>query len=72
MFEGLPAEVILENSSGFDLIVIGKGPSKSTWNLFSKNTVRRVIQGSECQVLVVHQHTGSLDRELASQAKVAT
>jgi nucleotide-binding universal stress UspA family protein len=52
--EGLPAEVIIENSSGFDLLVIGEQRSKSAWHLFSRHTARRVIEGAACPVLVVH------------------
>jgi nucleotide-binding universal stress UspA family protein len=55
IIEGLPAEVIIENSSGFDLLVIGEQCSKSAWHPFSRHTARRVIEGAVCPVLVVHQ-----------------
>lgn len=58
IIEGLPAEVIIENSSGFDLLVIGEPRSKSVWHLFSRHTARRVIEGAVCPVLVVDQRTG--------------
>ena len=58
IIEGLPAEVIIENSSSFDLLVIGEQCSKSAWHLFSRHTARRVIEGAVCPVLVVHQRTG--------------
>jgi nucleotide-binding universal stress UspA family protein len=57
IIEGLPAEVIIENSAGFDLLVIGEQCSKSAWHLFSRHTARRVIEGSVCPVLVVHPRT---------------
>ena len=55
--EGLPADAIVESSSGFDLLVISEPRSKSAWHLFSRHTARRVIEGAECPVLVVHQET---------------
>jgi nucleotide-binding universal stress UspA family protein len=64
ILEGLPAEVIIENSSGFDLLVIGEPCSKSRWNLFSRHTARRVIEGAACPVLVVHQQTDRVGPEL--------
>ena len=58
IIEGLPAEVIIENSADFDLLVIGEQCSKSAWHLFSRHTARRVIEEAVCSVLVVHQRTG--------------
>jgi len=55
IIDGLPAEVIIENSAGFDLLVISEPASKSAWHLFSKHTARRVIEGAVCPVLVVRQ-----------------
>ena len=57
--EGFPAEAIIEHSSGFDLLVIAAPRSKSAWSLFSKHTVRRVIEQAQCPVQVV-QHTPRL------------
>src|ERR1017187_4073178 len=57
ILEGLPAEVIIENSSGFDLLVIGEQCPKSAWHLFSRHTARRVIEGAVCPVMMVHQQT---------------
>ena len=54
IIEGLPAEVIIENSASFDLLVISEEHSKPAWRLFSKHTVRRVIEGAACPLLVVH------------------
>ena len=64
IIEGLPAEVIIENSSGFDLLVISEQCSKSAWHPFSRHTARRVIEGAVCPVLVVHQRTGRVGPEL--------
>lgn len=55
--EGLPAEVIIENSSGFDLLVMNEERSRSAWNFFSRHTARRVIEGAACPLLVVHPRT---------------
>jgi nucleotide-binding universal stress UspA family protein len=52
LVEGLPAEAIVENSSGFDLLIMGEPRSKS-WKLFSRHTARRVIEKAKCPVLVV-------------------
>jgi len=57
IIEGLPAEVIIENSPGFDLLVIGEPRPKSVWHLFSRHTAPRVIEGAVCPVLVAHQRT---------------
>ena len=59
ILEGLPAEAIVESSSGFDLLVVGEPRSKSAWHLFAKHTARRVIEWAACPVLVVHQRTGT-------------
>jgi nucleotide-binding universal stress UspA family protein len=55
--EGLPAEVIIENSSGFDLLVMNEERSGSAWNFFSRHTARRVIERAACPLLVVHPRT---------------
>ena len=65
ILEGLPAEAIVESSSGFDLLVVGEPRSKSAWHLFAKHTARRVIEWAACPVLVVHQRTGTDVRRLA-------
>jgi nucleotide-binding universal stress UspA family protein len=57
LVEGLPAEVIIENSATFDLLVISEEHSKPAWSLFSRHTVRRVIDGAACPLLVVHPRT---------------
>lgn len=59
IIEGLPAEVIIENSPRFDLLVINEDRSGSAWNLFSRNTARRVLEGAACPLLVVHPRTQS-------------
>jgi len=56
--EGLPAEAVVENSSSFDLLVMGEERTKSAWNFFSRHTARRVVQSARCPVLVVHQKRG--------------
>jgi nucleotide-binding universal stress UspA family protein len=53
LVEGLPAEVIIEHSANFDLLVISEEHSKPAWRLFSRHTVRRVIEGAACPLLVV-------------------
>ena len=57
MVEGLPAEVIIEHSASFDLLVISEEHSKPAWSLFSRHTVRRVIEGAACPLLVVRPRT---------------
>ena len=57
LVEGLPAEVIIDNSASFDLLVISEEHSKPAWSLFSRHTVRRVIEGAACPLLVVHPRT---------------
>jgi nucleotide-binding universal stress UspA family protein len=71
MVEGLPYEAIVENSSGFDLLVISEPRPKSAWNFFSKQTARRVIEQAKCPVHVVRQETGLAGRSLRSEAKLA-
>ena len=71
--EGFPAEAIIEHSSGFDLLVIAEPRSKSAWSLFSKHTVRRVIEQARCPVEVVQQQTpqvagGKLETQMAAAA----
>jgi nucleotide-binding universal stress UspA family protein len=71
LVEGLPHEAIVENSSGFDLIVISEPHPKSGWNFFSKHTARRVIEQAKCRVHVVRQDAGLTGRNLPSETKVA-
>lgn len=51
--EGLPWEVIVEKSHDFDLLVLGQNPGRRGWKLFSRQTTKRVIENSECSVMVV-------------------
>jgi nucleotide-binding universal stress UspA family protein len=53
--EGLPAEVIIEKSSEFDVVVIAKSSGKRAWRLFSKHTARRVMEHAACPVMVLHE-----------------
>ncbi|HWX22669.1 MAG TPA: universal stress protein [Candidatus Binatia bacterium] len=71
LVEGLPAEAIVENSAAFDLLVISEPRSKSTWNLFSRHTARRVVEQAECPVVVVDQTLSSRRGKQASQAQLA-
>jgi len=57
IIEGIPAEVIIENSSRFDLLVINEERPGSAWSLFSEHTVQRVIEEAACPLLVVHPRT---------------
>jgi nucleotide-binding universal stress UspA family protein len=57
IIEGIPAEVIIENSSRFDLLVINEERPGSAWSLFSERTVQRVIEGAACPPLIVHPRT---------------
>ena len=71
IIEGLPAEAIIEYSSGFDLLVIGERDSKPAWHFFSRQTARRVIEEALCPVLVVHERPGRMVRELESETRLA-
>jgi len=51
--EGLPSEVILEQSSEFDLVIMARDRRQRKWQLFSKHTGKRVIENSVCPVMVV-------------------
>ena len=51
--EGLPSEVILEQSSEFDLVIMGRDRRQRKWQLFSKHTGKRVMENSVCPVMVV-------------------
>jgi nucleotide-binding universal stress UspA family protein len=70
MVEGIPAEVIVENSSRFDLLVIGKKDRKSLWNPFSRHTARRIIDRAQCPVLLVGQEASSVASKLETPAKL--
>jgi nucleotide-binding universal stress UspA family protein len=50
--EGLPWETIAESSADFDLVVIGRTCGKKHWNLFSHQTVQRVLENATCPVMV--------------------
>lgn len=71
LVEGLPHEAIVENSSGFDLLIISEPHPKSGWSFFSKHTARRVIEQAKCRVHVVSQDAGLTGRNLPSKAQVA-
>jgi nucleotide-binding universal stress UspA family protein len=51
--EGLPWEEIVERSRDFDLILLSGSRGRKRWNLFSKQTARRVIENAACPVMVV-------------------
>jgi len=55
LVEGLPYEAIVENSSGFDLLVMSEPGRNSSWNVFSRHTARRVIEQARCPVRVLMQ-----------------
>ena len=71
LVEGLPYEVIVQNSSEFDLLIISEPRPKSAWNFFSKQTSRRVIEQAKCPVHVVRQETGLGSLDLGSKTQVA-
>lgn len=51
--EGLPWEVIIVRSREFDLVILGKS-SNGRSRLFSHHTIRRVLEGAGCPVMVVN------------------
>jgi nucleotide-binding universal stress UspA family protein len=51
--EGLPWEEIVERSSDFDLVILGKSRANKRWKLFSNHTVERVAENAACPVMVV-------------------
>jgi nucleotide-binding universal stress UspA family protein len=51
--EGLPWEEIADAARDCDLIVIGQRKRKRFWHLFSRHTVRGVLDAAPCPVLVV-------------------
>ena len=53
LVEGLPWEVIVERSREFDLLVLGKNTIRKLGQLFSKHTARRVVENSQCPVMLV-------------------
>jgi nucleotide-binding universal stress UspA family protein len=67
IIEGLPTEVIIANSSSFDLLVINEEHARSPWKLFSRHTVRRVIEGAACPVMVVHERPSGLPQGTAGK-----
>lgn len=50
--EGLPYERICEAARQADLIVFGKSKPKPFWHLFSRRTVKAVLDRAPCPVLV--------------------
>ena len=58
LVEGLPAEEIVEQSHGCDLVVLGRESAKRSWGLFAKHTTQRVIEAAACPVLVVGEGQG--------------
>ncbi len=53
LVEGLPWEAIVDLSRDFDLVVLGRNQSKRKWKLFSHHTGERVVEHSDCPVMVV-------------------
>lgn len=53
--EGLPCEQIVEAAHDDDLIVIGQRKPKPFWRLFSRHTVKGVLDAAPCPVLVVRE-----------------
>jgi hypothetical protein len=63
--EGLPAEIIVDKSKAYDLVVVGKKRSHGRWSLFARHTAPRVAREAFCPVLVVGEdelHEGSTVR----------
>lgn len=67
--EGLPCEVIIENSKKVDLLVLGKSRAKRGWKLFSRRTAQRVIENAACPVLVIRDQDQALLRALPDRPK---
>jgi nucleotide-binding universal stress UspA family protein len=59
--EGLPYEVIAEKSHDFDLVIIGRARRKTHWNIFSHQTVQRVLQNAACPVIVAPERPDAQD-----------
>ena len=57
--EGLPWEVIVEKSPGFDLLVLGQKHGHARRKIFSRHTTQRVLLNSSCPVLVVDDFTAN-------------
>ena len=53
--EGLPWEEIVEKSTDFDLVILGKSRASKRWKLFSKHTADRVAANAACPVMVVQE-----------------
>ena len=70
ILEGLPAEVIIDSSAGFDTLVIGQHRRTSAWNLFARHTARRVINHAHCPVLVASQKQDRQNRLVESSNTV--
>jgi len=51
--EGLPWEEIVEKSRHFDLLVLGQSRPRTRFKIFSSHTARRVLQYSQCPVLLI-------------------
>jgi len=51
--EGLPWEVIVEQSRRSDLIVMARHQGRNHWKPFSRHTARQVLDKATCPVLVV-------------------
>jgi nucleotide-binding universal stress UspA family protein len=58
LVEGLPAEEIVEQSHGSDLVVLGMASAKRSWRFFAKHTIQGVIERADCPVLVVGEGEG--------------
>jgi len=50
LVEGLPWEEIVNHSNAYDLVVLGRKPSRPFWRLFAKHTARRVTRQALCPV----------------------
>jgi nucleotide-binding universal stress UspA family protein len=57
--EGLPSEEIAETARECDLIVIGRSQTRSFWRLFTRQTVKGVLETAPCPVLVVREDDGT-------------
>jgi nucleotide-binding universal stress UspA family protein len=54
MEEGLPWDVIVEESRKYDLVILGQSNARRGWRLFSNHTAQRVTENAACPVMVVH------------------
>jgi nucleotide-binding universal stress UspA family protein len=68
--QGLPWEEILDTARQYDLVVIGKHKPQPFWHLFTRQTVKGVLEATPCPVMVVRERAANPKSEARNPKEI--